>query len=472
MCLSACELNLLPDSTASSKSYWVTEDDAKSAVNGLYSRFQGSISAFDWMYWFEVRGGNIGQGLSPSGVINYTSNDLNATQANSWTGLYSIISQANVIISSIDKVKYTSVNTRNQLLAEAYFFRAWCYFTLTRMYGDVPLVTNFIETLADEQLYPERAPKAQVQQLMLNDINEAEKLYTSTTIPVRNRVSRAAIQMLKTDMNLWMYKIEGKNPTYLTAAEAAVDGVLALPAATVSLQAKYSDVFDKEDNTEIIFSIYYDISENFAQYGSILAQSSTLVPTANRNNPVPIGNVATHTMQFSNLFYTKYRNKTVGDTRAPYISNDLLVNNVNYRYTLKYMGVMNGNQRAFTTDTRIYRYAEAELFKAEILAERADYSGAVTRLNKVVARAYGTPNKYPATLSGTDFKEVLLDERMIEFAGECKSWFDLIRFGKAFERVPSLSGRQNDKEGNILLFPIDNNTISRNPKIKQTPGFN
>ena len=105
------------------------------------------------------------------------------------------------------------------------------------------------------------------------------------------------------------------------------------------------------------------------------------------------------------------------------------------------------------------------------MAERELYSEAVKVLNEVVTRAYNEKNHYPETLSGDEFKETLLDERMIEFAGECKSWFDLIRFGKVFERVPSLLGRENDNQGNILLLPVHDDTISRNTKIKQTPGF-
>jgi starch-binding outer membrane protein, SusD/RagB family len=472
VCLNACNLDVLPDSSVTADSYWKTEDDAKAAVNGLYTRFQGQITNFNWIYWFEARSQNIDQGLTASGINAYTSNDITSNLSDTnWGGLYNIISQANAVIANVDKVKYSNATTRNQLMAEAYFFRAWCYFNLTRLWGDVPIVTNFISTLDDPQLYPERSPKASVYTLMLNDINEAEKLYTSTAIASRNRVSRAAILMLKTDMNLWIYKTEGKNIENLRAAEAAVDQVLALPASVVSLQTRYADVFDKEENNEIIMAIYYAINENFNQYGTLMAQSSTLVPTAVRNNPVLIGNTASHLMQFSNLFYTKYRNRTKGDTRATYISSDTLIRGVNYRWTRKYMGEMNGNQRAYTTDTRLYRMAEAELFKSEILAEKGEFPAAVARLNKVVARAYNTPNKYPSTLIGNNFNETLLDERMIEFAGEAKSWFDLIRFGKVFERVPSLINRQADKQRNILYLPVFNTTIDRNPKITQTPGF-
>jgi hypothetical protein len=67
--------------------------------------------------------------------------------------------------------------------------------------------------------------------------------------------------------------------------------------------------------------------------------------------------------------------------------------------------------------------------------------------------------------------DAILRERIVEFTAEGKSWFDFIRFGKAFELIPSLVGRQGDREGNILLMPIAPSTLSNNPKIKQTPGY-
>jgi hypothetical protein len=113
------------------------------------------------------------------------------------------------------------------------------------------------------------------------------------------------------------------------------------------------------------------------------------------------------------------------------------------------------------------------MFKAEILAERGNVPGAVAELNKVVNRAYNNPDYYSAAsfADAKDFKNTLLDERIIEFAAELKSWFDMIRFGVVFERVPSLTGRENDKKGNILFLPVNDNTINLNTKIKQTPGY-
>ncbi|WP_162418592.1 RagB/SusD family nutrient uptake outer membrane protein [Cyclobacterium roseum] len=65
--------------------------------------------------------------------------------------------------------------------------------------------------------------------------------------------------------------------------------------------------------------------------------------------------------------------------------------------------------------------------------------------------------------------EAILQERMLELAFEGKRWFDLVRFDQAFERVPSLQGRSNERH--LLLWPISLGTISLNAKIEQNPGY-
>ena len=469
--LNSCSLDILPDSVVSNESYWETESDVQSAVDGIYSKMRGQLDAWKWMYWFEARSGNIAPGFTSSGIGSYINNQITSNlNDTNWANLYNIVSQTNAVITNIDRVTFHNTTLHDELLAEAYAVRAWCYFNLVRLWGDVPLITNFVSSLDDPQLYPERSPKSTVYETIKSDIENAEQLYLSNEIKDRCKISRAAILMLRADIYLWMYKVEEANADYLTKAEKSVDEILALPKTALSLQGSYKNVFDKEGNTEIIFSIYYDKDENSSQYGSLLAQSSTLVPAALRNNPIPVATSANR-MNFSKLFYDNCRNRTSGDTRVGYISSDIESGGVNYRYTLKYMGEMNGVTRVFTTDTRIYRLAEAYLFKAEILAEQGNYPKAVEYLNDVVARAYNEKEHYPKTLAGEEFKAALLDERMIEFAGECKSWFDLIRFGEVFNRVPTLAGRENDNQGNILLLPVNDDTISRNPKIKQTPGY-
>lgn len=467
---SACNLDIYPDSSVSSDSYWRSEDDAKAAVNGLYSRIRSQISSYQWVYWFDSRSFIVGPGRTPGGIVQYNANELSSTMNDTnWGPLYNIVSQANAVINNIDVITFASQDTRDELLAQAYFFRAWCYYNLVRLWGDVPKITNFISSLDDPQLYPERSSKADIWNLIKSDIDLASDLYKSTAVASRNRVSRAAILMLKTDIYLWLYKVENAGDDCLDVAEKAVKEILTYNGK-YDLLDKYADVFDKENNNEIIFAIYYDVLEKSDQYGTLFAQVSN-VPASHKNNPIPCGNSTSQPLAFSQIFMNDYRNRTSGDTRAEYLCNDTEVGGTTYRWTKKYMGELIGGKREFNTDLRIYRYAEAVMFYAEILAERNLVPDAVKELNKVVKRAYNNPEHYKTSMSKEEFLDALLDERIIEFAGEGKSWFDMIRFGEVFKRVPTLVGRENDKKGNILLMPVFHETINRNSKIKQTPGY-
>ena len=64
--------------------------------------------------------------------------------------------------------------------------------------------------------------------------------------------------------------------------------------------------------------------------------------------------------------------------------------------------------------------------------------------------------------------EAILQERLLEFALECKRWFDLVRFDKAFELVPSLQGRSDPA---LLYFPIPSSVLSLEPLVEPNTGW-
>ena len=62
-----------------------------------------------------------------------------------------------------------------------------------------------------------------------------------------------------------------------------------------------------------------------------------------------------------------------------------------------------------------------------------------------------------------------LKERLLELVLEGKRWFDLVRFNKAFEIVPSLQGKQ--AQTHLLYFPIGVPTRTRETKVEETQGW-
>ena len=157
------------------------------------------------------------------------------------------------------------------------------------------------------------------------------------------------------------------------------------------------------------------------------------------------------------------------DSRADVNVQEFVTEKETYRWINKYVGHYTNGTRIFDTDYRIYRWAEANLFRAEIAVEQGDFPTALSELNKVAKRAYGVSKYYDGSYTKDELLKIILEERLKEFASEGKAWFDLIRFGKSFEYIPSLKGRENEKD--ILLWPVAQETINKNTNIEQTEGY-
>lgn len=470
--LFGCEnqLNIKPDSSLTAASFWEDEGDVNAALNGAYDRFRSTFNDYDYLYWYEYRAGLITCGDNPYGPCDlYKKNDIKPSDTGTnWEDIYEVISSVNGIIMNIDKIEFTDSDEKNEILAQALFIRAWCYYTLVRVWGPIPIVTNFIISTDDPQLYPTRSDESDVFESIKSDIDDALTLFADPVPEKPYYISRAAILMLKTDVYLWTSKVINSGIDDLEIAESAVDKVLA--NSSYSMENDYEEVFLNEESKENILTIYFDMVEGGDQYGEYLCQGRAFVPIEYHNNPVTV-KLEINRVVFSDHFYDNYRNTNSNDSRGTLISNDLEIDGINYRWSDKYAGELVGTDRFSTTDTRLYRFAEAILFKAEILAAKGNVGDAVIELNKIAERAYGESNYYTNGMTKEELEDSILHERIIEFAGEGKAWFDYIRFGKAFDDIPDLVGRENDKQGNILLLPVNVNTITLNKNIKQTPGY-
>ena len=59
---------------------------------------------------------------------------------NCWKGYYFGVFRSNFLLSKLDIIKWDSISTRNKIEGEARFLRAYFYFDLSRMFGEIPLV--------------------------------------------------------------------------------------------------------------------------------------------------------------------------------------------------------------------------------------------------------------------------------------------------------------------------------------------
>lgn len=150
-------------------------------------------------------------------VTNYTPL---AGSSNQWSRSYGLIQKANILIDAInisDDAIWTNAGEKEVLLGEAMFFRAFGYRILVTLFGDVPLVTEVINT---PKLDFVRAPKADIYSLLESDLN-----YAANHLPVRGsekapgRITQGAAWHLLSEI----YLAQSKFQDAVTAASHVID---------------------------------------------------------------------------------------------------------------------------------------------------------------------------------------------------------------------------------------------------------
>jgi len=480
--LSSCTKNplgLTPISQISSVSFWKTGDDAVSGSYGMYvnlraEMIQGKSSLF---YLGDTRSDLLGPGFF-TGPTQYLKNTLNASNTETdWSGYYTIIQSANLILKyvpKIDSTTFSSLGAKNRILAQAHAMRAFVYFILVRAWGDVPLVTEPTEGIGINIQKP-RSSKEDVFKLIKGDIDSSINLFPDNSFPKgRNIWSLPSVNALKADVFLWTGKRLGGGTADFETALTACNQV---QTSDVQLLPNYADIFDynNKGNKEILMAI------NFKQFESVdNTFKDSYFPPELFSKDLDSASVAGigvfgggHQWSIADWIRPQF---STDDSRrnATFLELYKIDPNTGIKsyygsIQTKFPGVIINGVRTFLNDFPIYRYADVLLMKAE--AENALGQDPSNEINMVRARSYGNNfNKHVfANGSMVQNDETILQERLFEFALEGKRWWDLLRFGEVFEKVPSLQSRAG--QDYLLLFPISPTTISLNPKITQNAGY-
>lgn len=172
----------------------------------------------------------------------------------------------------------------------------------------------------------------------------------------------------------------------------------------------------------------------------------------------------------------------------------------NWGYIKKFIDPEGVDNRTNENDMPRLRLSDMYLIKAEALNELGKYQEACNAIDKVrerVRKANGIERSWPKfigldkadnigrVLTKQEFRWLVFMERGLEFAGEQKRWFDLVRMKYDDNTlmydymkdtyIPSLPAASVNKQGVMAerkkFFPIPFNEISRNDGVKQNPGY-
>lgn len=459
------DLNVHYKSGVTANNMWENESDATAAVYGTYRQFRATY-ATAYAFWGEYRTGLWGAGND--GSESYRDeiylNKISASNSFcNWGQLYTTINDCNLILKYTPNIHFTDEDKKKQVLANAYYVRAFCYYWIARLWGDAPILLNGFESDKQDDLFPYRKPVTEVFQQVSDDINEALSLMPAK-VKDRNMASSAAINMLKADFHLWMSKVNGKGREALLQAQTAIAAIKS--DNDYSLQSEYASVFEKKLNSEIIFAWSFLRDECTGGYPDVFLEAIQNVTSSYHENPVKVGSVRQrcfYTQEYMEFMASDERDTRTKVSYSTYFDAE---KKRNQQWINKFAGTWEDGTRIFDSDIIVYRYADVLLFSAEIENALGNSEGAIADLNEIAKRAYRVENYYSKSMSSQEIETKILEERMKEFAAEGKLWWDFIRMGVVFEKVPSLNGRENSK--NVLLWPVANGSINSNPNITQT----
>lgn len=399
--------------------------------------------------------------------------DSNGSFGSTWNGLYKVVLGANTVINNYEKCS-GSTETIPVIAGEAYFLRAYAYFMLVRLWGEIPLIKSSSYDEAEASMGV--SSEADVYALIEEDIDKAVSLLGDTR---RNneigRPNRLVARALRAEIYLteagWPLKKDGY---YAKAAEEAKAVLDASEGQGVTLAESCADLFinKEEENcitSEDLFVIPASTTDYIVFYGAWCEPSEIggwdiIFAEVGFMEKFPEGPRKDAT------FYTEYTKK--GENGAP----DETVSWQNWKQKhpgiLKLMKYPQGGKNNVANCNSILpahmlRLSQTALTYAEAEARSQEPSqDAYYWLNRIRTRA--GLSEYQG-LSRQEFIDAVVNERAWELAGEGVRWFDLLRLElveKSFEdKNPEYDPTMLNKSTRYT-FPLPASETLLNPNLK------
>ena len=519
-----CEsLDQYPEDYFSGNSFWKDATQVDGYMTGLHTMLRGSYPTLFSMG--ELRGGLLGDGddgkessvfgesLSSQTIIKQ---DLRADNAyfGPWNGLYANIVRVNLAINEIPNLSFLSDDYKQLYLGQAYGIRAFYYYLLYATWGGVPLVTDvqiLKGRISAAVLSRPRAKASEIMTLIKSDIDASEKAFTTygkETFRDHYKWNKYATLMLKANVytfaaNVTIGDQQATGSADLQTAKTALQEII--NSSKFELNSEFHQAFRsdyKRNNKELIFSVPFNKTDKVYMpfISSCLAQSNFFTAAYGLDNKkLKLDNsekYGTNTLingivryQYKETFWRSFDEK---DTRRDQTFFPVKTDpkseatGSNFGVLLKkFSGTYYTDEgvHRFDADGPVFRYAEALLLMAEVENDLGNDPS--TYINQIRERAYGKGYPVYANRSKYENTQAILSELDKEFVFEGKRWFALLRmksangkslvfdaavnypFIRGVARTPILP----ESEAYKMQWPVSVGTMTNDPAIKQTPGY-
>lgn len=462
--LFSCEgiLDKEPIAILDAGSFFQTEEDAVQALNAAYQPllFSNNNNNFYWAFAViasdeAITGGDGSRaGLAELDAFTYTPRTEEFNDF--WKLQYAGITQCNLVLDNVPAIDMDE-GRRDRILGEALFLRAWYYFLLTQVYGDVPLFTS---VAPPDQLKIPRTSKAEIYAQILSDCDRAAAfLPAQQPASETGRATQGAAYALAA--KTWLYQKNWEKTIEYTGKVKAL--------GIYSLMPDYLDNFrkDTQNNAESVWEIQHAnlelgvgnflnqwwASKKFEGYG-FAEVTETFFNAFEPDDPRRKFTAAMNNEDYFGVVYKPSFSSTRYGVKK-YLQPKEEV-------TQKADGDIN-----YTA----IRYAEVLLWEAEALTELGRVQEAQAPLEQVRARARAQATDPltalpPVTVTDQQaMREAVRHERQVELGFEMHRFFDLVRWGIAGQVLPGF------QVGKHEVFPIPQTEIDLNPSLIQNPNY-
>ncbi len=379
-----------------------------------------------------------------------------------WNLMYAGLNRTNLLLEFKNKTEFEG---RDEIIAQAYFLRAYYTFELVKFFGNVPLkvherdgVKRIVDSriLLGEQFDINRTQDiAEAYSLIEEDLKEA-----ILNLPVVQEydyeVTKGAAQALLGKVYLYHGTLDSSK---FGDAATVLGQVIGSTQYSLTTGDDYSNLFENvgENGPENVFSVQYTGVEA-ASWDCITCSEGTYLVKFNgpRGLVDPIfENGWGFCLPSQELFDTfddddLRKEVTFLDLReTPDFYNESRDNTgfFNRKFLPRKDDPRTGSDPLnYLNNYRSIRYADVLLMAAEAEAQSGG-ANAENYLNQVRERAYGdTSHDYMS--SEGDLLEAIYSERRKELAGEGHRFFDLVRTNRAASSIEGFTANKNE------LFPI------------------
>lgn len=458
---SACvDLEETPKDFTGPSNFYNSPSQIEASFVSAMSRLYDEWSAYSYGWGFfasddQLYGGN----------LNFSDNQGSGL----WSAHYRSIADLNPAIKALnDDILGTAASqqVKDELMAQARFLRAFNYFSLVRLFGAVPLITEETNVVTDEIV---RTPVVDV----YNQI-EADLLFATQHLPEtwsedkQGRPAAGAAKTLLAKVYITMATAPLNNATFYTkardmAADVMDDGIY-------SLVTDVDQVFALENayGPEIMWSFNASEDDNSTPpqiwlpgemadgWGDFKADRiwGEAFPAQPRKDAYLV------LEDWDGVPYTEWTNSTT----TPHVRKFLYDTRENQE---RYRSVQN---------VPLIRFADALLLFAEAdnMVNGGPTQAAVDAVNQIIDRANGyvanpADPLLSTAMSQEEFDAAVIYQRDLELCFEFDRWYDLIRKRMLCEET--IPAYQPNCDENDYLWPIPQTDLRLNPKLTQNPGY-